>query len=261
MDLDKIGKYIAYNRKNRGLTQQQLAEKLGVTNKTISRWETGKYMPDLSLLKPLSEELGITLNELLSGEKNEKERIVENTEKSIITTIDYTKQIIERVHSKISIGLIVAGIFISMSALIIFEAESSWSCIYSVIGIIVLIVGIISKFKYSKKLKILISVVLFIGIFLLFMVVDYVGVKVNPRPPIYSYLIITEFRESKIIEYKSLFCNVYRINADTTDEYYIVDDRKEYTMDTIQTVYFNEAEGSVDNIFEGENEYVVDNEI
>ena len=80
MDLDKIGKFIALTRKNNGLTQEQLAEKLGVTNKTISRWETGKYMPDLSLLKPLSEELGVTLNELLSGEKIEKEKMDENTE-------------------------------------------------------------------------------------------------------------------------------------------------------------------------------------
>ena len=55
MDLDKIGKFIALNRKNKGLTQEQLAEKLGVTNKTISRFETGKYKTDLSLLKPLSE--------------------------------------------------------------------------------------------------------------------------------------------------------------------------------------------------------------
>lgn len=76
MNLEKIGKFIALNRKNKGLTQEQLAEKLGVTNKTISRWETGKYMPDLSLLKPLSEELGITLNELLSGEKIEKDNII-----------------------------------------------------------------------------------------------------------------------------------------------------------------------------------------
>ena len=86
MDLDKIGKFIALNRKNKGLTQEQLAEKLGVTNKTVSRWETGKYMPDLSLLKPLSEELGITLNELLSGEKIEEQKIVENMEKNIINS-------------------------------------------------------------------------------------------------------------------------------------------------------------------------------
>ena len=96
MDLDKIGKFIALSRKNKRLTQEQLAEKLGVTNKTISRWETGKYMPDLSLLKPLSDELGITLNELLSGEKLEKEKILEKTEKSLISTIDYTNKKIKK---------------------------------------------------------------------------------------------------------------------------------------------------------------------
>ena len=57
----------------KGYTQEQLAEKLGVTNKTISRWENRHYMPDLSLLEPLSKELDITLNELLAGEEIVKE--------------------------------------------------------------------------------------------------------------------------------------------------------------------------------------------
>ena len=79
MDTKKIGAFIALNRKKKGYTQEQLAEKLGVTNKTISRWENGHYMPDLSLLEPLSKELDITLNELLAGEKI----IKENKEKSL----------------------------------------------------------------------------------------------------------------------------------------------------------------------------------
>ena len=57
MDTKKIGAFIAMNRKKKEYTQEQLAEKLGVTNKTISRWENGHYMPDLSLLEPLSKEL------------------------------------------------------------------------------------------------------------------------------------------------------------------------------------------------------------
>ena len=73
MDTKKIGAFIAMNRKKKGYTQEQLAEKLGVTNKTISRWENGHYMPDLSLLEPLSKELDITLNELLAGEEIVKE--------------------------------------------------------------------------------------------------------------------------------------------------------------------------------------------
>ena len=54
MDTKRIGKFISENRKRKGLTQEQLGELLGVTNKTISRWENGNYMPDLSLLVPLS---------------------------------------------------------------------------------------------------------------------------------------------------------------------------------------------------------------
>ena len=69
MDQEKIGKFIAAMRRQQGLTQEQLGQALGVTNKTVSRWETGKYLPDISLLAPLSALLGITVNELLAGEK------------------------------------------------------------------------------------------------------------------------------------------------------------------------------------------------
>ena len=153
MDLDKIGKFIALNRKNKGLTQEQLAEKLGVTNKTVSRWETGKYMPDLSLLKPLSEEFGITLNELLSGEKIEKEKIEENTEKNIINTIDYSSKEIENEHKKISIILMILGAIISISALTILNKESSWCSIYSIIGIIIFVIGLLKELKSLRKYK------------------------------------------------------------------------------------------------------------
>ena len=71
MDQIKVGNFIAAMRKEQGLTQESLGEKLGVTNKTISRWETGKYMPDIDKLQELSTCLGVSVNELLSGEKIE----------------------------------------------------------------------------------------------------------------------------------------------------------------------------------------------
>ena len=110
MDSKKIGKFIALNRKKKGLTQEQLGEKLGVSNKTISRWENGNYMPDLSLLEPLSKELGISLNELLAGEYIEKEKMIEYSEQNIKTTIDYTKKKINHEHKKISAFLIGSGV-------------------------------------------------------------------------------------------------------------------------------------------------------
>ena len=67
-----VGKFITQKRKEKNLTQEQLAEKIGVSNKTISKWETGKCMPDYSVIELLCEELNITLAELMNGEKDEK---------------------------------------------------------------------------------------------------------------------------------------------------------------------------------------------
>ena len=71
MDQERIGKLICAMRKQQGMTQEQLGESLGVTNKTVSRWETGKYMPDIGKLQNLSAILGISVNELLAGERIE----------------------------------------------------------------------------------------------------------------------------------------------------------------------------------------------
>lgn len=67
-----VGKFITQKRKGKNLTQEQLAEKIGVSNKTISKWETGKCMPDYSVIELLCEELNITLAELMNGEEDEK---------------------------------------------------------------------------------------------------------------------------------------------------------------------------------------------
>lgn len=73
MNQANIGKFIAICRKEKNLTQEQLAEKLGVTNKSVSRWENGKTMPDYSILNSLCRELNVTVNELLSGERIKRE--------------------------------------------------------------------------------------------------------------------------------------------------------------------------------------------
>ena len=70
-----IGRFIAMKRKEKNLTQEQLAEKLGISNKTISKWENGKCMPDYSIVKPLCQELGITITELMDGEVKENNSI------------------------------------------------------------------------------------------------------------------------------------------------------------------------------------------
>ena len=71
MNQEKIGKFIAtLRREEKKMTQEQLAEKLGVSNRSISRWENGKTMPDLAMLPIISEELGVSISELLNGERS-----------------------------------------------------------------------------------------------------------------------------------------------------------------------------------------------
>ena len=88
MDQGKIGKFISTMRKQRGMTQEQLGEKLGVTNKTISRWETGKYMPDIDKLQELSSVLGISIDELLAGERIEDaSSLIKKADEDLITIL------------------------------------------------------------------------------------------------------------------------------------------------------------------------------
>ena len=69
MDLIKIGKFIAELRKENGLTQEQLGDKIGVTNKTVSRWETGTYLPPADAMLAMGELFGVSVNEILSGSR------------------------------------------------------------------------------------------------------------------------------------------------------------------------------------------------
>jgi len=84
MNQEKIGKFIYECRKNKNLTQEQLAEKIGVTSKSISRWENGNTMPDYSLLKDLCNELDISINELLSGEEIKESEYMMKAEENFI---------------------------------------------------------------------------------------------------------------------------------------------------------------------------------
>ena len=77
MELKKIANFIKMKRKELGLTQLELADKLFVTEKAISRWETGRGTPDISLLIPLSKELGVNVSELLNGEESKNDKAIE----------------------------------------------------------------------------------------------------------------------------------------------------------------------------------------
>lgn len=113
MNQVKIGKFIAEKRKEKKLTQQQLAEKLGVSDRAISNWENGKNMPDISLFPIISKELDVTVNDLMSGEKVDKKNYQEKFEENIIYTIDKTVKKENRIL-KIILWSIFAFVFLSV---------------------------------------------------------------------------------------------------------------------------------------------------
>lgn len=97
MDLNKTGKFIADLRRQRGLTQKGLAEQLGVTDKAVSRWETGRGFPDISFLPTLAGVLGVSISEIVIGERitlQEKEtaEIMTKMDETVATTLDYSQQ-------------------------------------------------------------------------------------------------------------------------------------------------------------------------
>lgn len=249
MDSKKIGAFIALNRKAKGLTQEQLGEKLGVSNKTISRWENGNYMPDLSLLGLLSKELNITLNELLAGEAIETEKTMEYSEKNIINTLDYSTEKIKNAHKKSSVFIMAIGACFCFCAFIISPPDSSWSSFYSIIGLALLIAGVFRELKVSTiRKKTLICACLFLLLLSAFFVLDFIGVSMSKRPPIYRYLTETTWADHKVVLYKNPFYHVYQINADTHNEYFLIDTKKNIRLTLFRSVLLIEKKAE-SNIF------------
>ncbi|NCB93090.1 MAG: XRE family transcriptional regulator [Clostridia bacterium] len=109
MDQSVTGKFIAQKRREKNLTQEQLAEQLGVSNKTISKWETGKCMPDYSVVEKLCGVLGITVSELMDGEEaNDSIRIYDDEQ--ILDLLRRTQELEKQKNTLYGIILIVMGI-------------------------------------------------------------------------------------------------------------------------------------------------------
>ena len=88
MDMKQTGAFLAQLRREQGLTQEQLGEQLGVTNKTVSRWETGNYMPPVDILQRLSGLYGVSINELLSGRRLEESEYRSRAEENIKSALE-----------------------------------------------------------------------------------------------------------------------------------------------------------------------------
>ena len=144
MDIIKIGKFIAECRKSKGLTQKQLAEKLNITDRAISKWENGRSVPDSAIMLDLCKELGITVNDLLSGEVVTMDNYNKELENNLLEMIKQKEQADKRLLSlEIFVGVVVSVILFALVFVAAFVQMADWlRIVLIVIGFILFAIGI-----------------------------------------------------------------------------------------------------------------------
>ena len=143
MDQIKIGKFIAEERKARKLTQRELADKLSISDKTISKWERGNGFPEVSLLLPLCAELDITVNELLSGERLSETDYKKKAEENMVNLVKEAQESKKKIILSAAVaGLtVIAGVPMFLLSGVL-EVPVWARVALVVLGMIILILGI-----------------------------------------------------------------------------------------------------------------------
>lgn len=145
MDQLKTGKFIKECRIKKGLTQQQLADTLGVSYKTISKWECGKGLPEVSLMIPLCNAININVNELLSGCHIEEKEYIEKLEENLVNSLSEVEVNKKRMKMVIFIGI--STIISNLSLFLILglaQMEEYLRIIFMIIGFITLFISVFS---------------------------------------------------------------------------------------------------------------------
>lgn len=158
MDMIKTGKLLQQLRKEKGLTQEELSEKMGVSRRTVSRWETGNNMPDLDILIELSDLYETDLREILSGERK-SEQMDKELKETVLQVADYSSEekarLIRRMHWLFIAGLIGFIAFLVITALDLDEV-SPYSAIAGFgLGVAfgMMIIGVIFTSRYASEIR------------------------------------------------------------------------------------------------------------
>ncbi|MGN0651030.1 MAG: helix-turn-helix domain-containing protein [Oscillospiraceae bacterium] len=143
MDQIKIGRFIAQERKQKSYTQRELAEKLGISDKTVSKWERGNGFPEVSLLLPLCSELDITVNELLTGERLQEAEYKKNAEENMVNLVKEAQESKKKIIMSAMIALLVLIAAVPLFVLAgVLNLEIWLRCVMIGIGVIVMALGI-----------------------------------------------------------------------------------------------------------------------
>ena len=223
MNQQKIGKFISKVRKKKKLTQKHLAEKLEITDRAISKWENGKSMPDLALLKPLCDILDITINELLSGEYISENKKEENLEKNIVNAINYEKKKQNIIEFIFYLYISLFGTIMIFLSMLIFNTPLYFTTGYSIIGTYILMIifsfllkKVLTGNKSKKFVFILISS-FFILYFGYLWIIDFINVTKNGADP--DIFVVSSIVTSDSYTYDTFFYDLHICNINQNNEH------------------------------------------
>lgn len=221
MDQIKIGSFLKQLRKEKELTQEALAEQLRVSSRTVSRWETGSNMPDISMLVDIAEFYQISIPEIINGERK-SEIMNPETKETAVKMAEYSKHEAKSKRRQIVALLLSAfGLFIIISALAVFPSESSWGSIYSFLGSFILLVGIFLASKqvlpklWHRFACVAVCAVLLLGVFTL---TDYIAVKYSHQVPRFCTRVTYSSDHPDALLYETPFFNALQLNPGTENE-------------------------------------------
>ncbi len=227
MDQVKIGSFLKELRKEKNLTQEKLAEQLHVSNRTVSRWETGSNMPDIGMLVEIADFYDVSIPELINGERK-SEKMNQETRDTAAAMAEYSRNEVKNGKLKV-VGILLAafGLFVIISALMMFPSESSWGSIYSILGSIILVVGvyfIIRRLVAKRSLRLLTIVGCMLVLFGAFTISDYIAVKHFHQVPRFRFVTSYDSRNPDQLVHKTLFFTVIQKYPGTEkEEVYIVE--------------------------------------
>ena len=145
MDQIKIGKFIKECRNSKNMTQQELADKLMVSYKTVSKWECGKGLPEVSLMVPLCEILGINVNELLSGCHIEEKEYMKKAEENLVNSLEERERNKKRMKVVVALGVSSVISILSMFVMIGYlEIKDYLKITFIILGLVLLLIVCIS---------------------------------------------------------------------------------------------------------------------
>lgn len=140
MDTQKTGRFLKELRRENGMTQEQLGERIGVTNKTVSRWETGNYMPPVDCLVMMADIYGVSINEIVAGERVTKEDFEQKADDNLSQALRENEKTVKRAESILTVLMVIMTVT-AMAVIILLPKQGMLTILLTVLVAVMAFIG------------------------------------------------------------------------------------------------------------------------